>query len=348
MPFCTTCGAAYAESDRFCSRCGRDFDVPQPPNTQTLYFSCDGRGADLLVLYLKTLVLSIVTLGIYSFWGKAEIRRYLYHSVRAGEDRFQYHGTGWELLRGWLKALGILVVFYCVVLGLTLAEKTTGSVVAALFFYAALILLAPMVHVGRLRYRMSRTSLRGIHFQSRATFGGMARVYYKGIFLTTITIGFYFPWFINNLSKYVAETTWYGDQPFGYDGDGRDMFKWWVIALLLTIPTLYMSWVWFYFKRLNYVTSHTTFGSGRLRLNIEFWPALGLLITNVLLVIFTLGIGAAWARLRWMDFECDSLWLENFGGFGVVGQRVMKATATGEGMAALLDMDSDIGGGLEM
>jgi hypothetical protein len=61
------------------------------------------------LIELKTLLLSILTLGVYSFWGRTEVRKYVWSQSEFEGDRFAYHGTGGELLRGWLKA--ILFVF---------------------------------------------------------------------------------------------------------------------------------------------------------------------------------------------------------------------------------------------
>jgi hypothetical protein len=49
-----------------------------------------------------------------------------------------------------------------------------------------------------------------------------------------------------------------------------------------------------------------------------------------------------------MRYQCDHLVLEGFTGLEEVRQRVMAATATGEGAAALLEIDTDAGGGFGM
>jgi uncharacterized membrane protein YjgN (DUF898 family) len=335
---------------KFCTRCGRELapgsncacPVQQPP---TLAFSCDAAGSALLGLYLKTLLLSIITLGIYSFWGRAEIRRYLYSSTLAGDDRFAWHGTGKELLLGWLKAAGLICAFYVIYFGLSLANKTYGPLLGVLFFYLLLFAIAPWVVVGVLRYRLSRTSLRGIHFGCRADAREFAKVYYKSLILTILTLGLYSPWFVNDIRAFLAPNCSYGDQPFGYDGQGKDLFPSWLLFIFLVFPTLYLMAFWYAARQERYVVGHTTWRSARMNSTLRGRDILWLMLTNFALIVFTLGVGLPWARLREVRLYCRTTTLENFTGFEPVRQRTMAATATGESIGSLLEVDSDVGGG---
>lgn len=297
-------------------------------------------------LYLKTFLLSIITLGIYSFWGRTEIRRYLHSSLLAGDDRFAWHGTGKELLLGWLKAMGFLTIFYCIYFILAMTDKARGPIIGAIFLYAGLFAVLPWVLVGVQRYRLSRTSLRGIHFSSTAKAGEFAKVYYKGLLFTIFTLGFYSPWFLNDIHGYMLRNSYYGDQPFGYDGQGKDLFGSYVIFILLLIPSLYLTGFWYAAKQHRYYADHTTLGSARFHGTMRGRDLLLLTIVNALLVIFTLGFGFPWAVLRTIRFSCGVLTLENFAGFEGFQQRISAATATGEGMAGILEIDSDFSGGL--
>jgi uncharacterized membrane protein YjgN (DUF898 family) len=334
----------------FCIQCGRELVpgsncaclVHQPA---TLKFSCDATGSALLGLYLKTLLLSIVTLGIYSFWGRAEIRRYLYNSTLAGDDRFAGHGTGRELLLGWLKAAGLICGFYTIYFGLILASKTYGPLLGALFFYLLLLAIAPYVIVGVLRYRLSRTSLRGIHFGCRADAREFGKIYYKNLILTILTLGLYSPWFVSNIRAFLAPNCWYGDQPFDYDGQGNDLFRSWLLFMLLLLPTLYLVAFWYAAKQERYVVGHTTWRLARMNSTLRGRDILWLMLSNLALIVCTLGIGLPWARLRTVRLHCRTTTVENFTGFEPVRQRTMAATATGESIGSLLEVDSDVGGG---
>jgi hypothetical protein len=72
--------------------------------------SFHGTGGTLFGIYIVNLILSILTLGIYHFWGKTRILNYIYNQCELMAERFSYHGTGWELFMGWLKAMGIILI----------------------------------------------------------------------------------------------------------------------------------------------------------------------------------------------------------------------------------------------
>ena len=52
-----------------------------------------------------------MTLGIYQFWTRARLRRYIWSSILPGGDYFEYTGTGLEKFLGFLIALVVLAVY---------------------------------------------------------------------------------------------------------------------------------------------------------------------------------------------------------------------------------------------
>ena len=59
----------------------------------TKVFYTGQRGA-LFGLAFKTALLTVLTLGIYRFWAKTRIRRYVWSSVSIDGDRLEYTWTG--------------------------------------------------------------------------------------------------------------------------------------------------------------------------------------------------------------------------------------------------------------
>lgn len=82
-------------------------DVPAgaPPDASVrrLYFY--GAGGTLFGIHVVNVLLTLLTLGVYHFWARARVRRYLWGQTELLGDRFAYHGTGPEVARGWLRAL---------------------------------------------------------------------------------------------------------------------------------------------------------------------------------------------------------------------------------------------------
>ncbi|MGB0797738.1 MAG: DUF898 family protein, partial [Planktomarina sp.] len=65
----------------------------------------------LFWLAIKTTLLTVITLGVYRFWARTRIRRYIWSAIRPGGDEFEYTGTGLEKFLGFLLAVVILAVY---------------------------------------------------------------------------------------------------------------------------------------------------------------------------------------------------------------------------------------------
>ncbi|TSD84943.1 DUF898 family protein [Mycobacterium sp. KBS0706] len=119
-------------------------------------------------LYLKTVLLSLLTLGLYNFWGRTQIRRAVWAAVSVNGEPFEYTGTGAELLYGFLKAIAVLIgvgLPLVALIWLSLrTESETGAQLAQLAFYLVLLALAVAAVYFAARYRLSRTQWRGIRF----------------------------------------------------------------------------------------------------------------------------------------------------------------------------------------
>lgn len=66
--------------------------------------SFHGEGGTLFGIYVVNLFLTLITLGIYSFWGRVKVRNYIWGQIEFEGDRLSYHGTAIETLKGWIKA----------------------------------------------------------------------------------------------------------------------------------------------------------------------------------------------------------------------------------------------------
>ena len=77
---------------------------------QTNSFEYDAKVGQIYKIWIVNVLLSIITLGIYRFWGKTRVRRYLTSSFSLHKDRFEYTGHGGELFWGFVKALFLILI----------------------------------------------------------------------------------------------------------------------------------------------------------------------------------------------------------------------------------------------
>ncbi len=307
--------------------------------------SFHGRGGALFGIWIVTIFLSLVTLGVYYFWGKVKVRRFLFGQTEFDGDRFEYHGTGRELFMGFLKAL---LVFFMPLFLLNSVPRLldAGPVIRTIttgVAYAIIMVFVPVAMVGARRYRLSRTSWHGIRFSFRGDKWDFLKIFAFGSFLTTITLGLYFPFFDAKRYDFMTSQTYFGDRKFGFDGRGKDLFRPFLFALLLTLPTLGFYWFWYWAKRQRYYWEHTFVGAARFRSSVTGRVLINLYAGNFLIGFITLGLGWPWTLVRKAQYTCRYLTLEGTLDLTEIHQDARQATATGEALSGFLDADFSLG-----
>ena len=73
-------------------------------------FQFTGTGGEYFRIWIVNLLLTVLTLGIYSAWAKVRRMRYFYGSTRLAGSAFEYHGKPLQILKGRLIAVGVVVV----------------------------------------------------------------------------------------------------------------------------------------------------------------------------------------------------------------------------------------------
>jgi uncharacterized membrane protein YjgN (DUF898 family) len=304
-----------------------------------------GSASGLFGLMVVNALLTLLTLGIYYFWGKARVRAYLLGETELEGDRFAYHGTGRELLVGFAK--GVAVFFVPVALLSILPQvygfpdEVTRSL--AMLLWLAGLLLVPVAMVGARRYRLSRTSWRGIRFSFRGRARDFVGIFVVGTVLTSLTLGIYYPIFITRRQAFMVSNAYFGSGKFDFDGRGRDLLKPFLLMIVLFIPTLGLSWFWFSARRQRYFTDHTRFGATRFRSTVPGGALAWLQISNVVAIVVSLGLLWPWTVVRSVAFTLRYLSLLGPLELADVHQDAQAASATGEGLAGLLDADFGVG-----
>jgi len=307
--------------------------------------SFQGNGGTLFGIQIVNLLLIIITLGIYYFWAKARVRTYLWSQVEFEQDRFAYHGTGKEVLLGWLKAMALFgIPFYlCQNIPAIWGAPIAIQVIGFLLAYLLIAIFIPVATVGSRRYRMSRSSFRGIRFSFRGRWMEYAKLFFICSLFLIVTLGFYMPYYDMRRQTFLIEKSYFGNRKFNFDGNGRDLIGSYVLALFLALPTMFISFFWYMYKKTKYSWNHTTFDEARFQSTITFGGLLGLYLVNGLILILTLGFGAPWAKVRTMRYYLSHLTLDGHLDLSIIVQDAQESTAFGEEIGDFLGMDFDLG-----
>lgn len=307
-----------------------------------------GNGKSLFKIYLVNMLLTIVTLGLYYPWAKAKLLTYHYAETELEGSRFAFLGTGKEMFKGFIKAILIFGIWYAVFFYLSLQMQLGENVV----FFATMtavwqlliVLIFPLALVGSLKYRLSRTTWRGIHMKYHGNVKSMYAVFIKGIFLSAVTFGIYIPWFMVELRKEILKNVQLGNLKFSFEGKGSSLFGIGIVGYLLTFITLGIYFFQWTANLYNFNVDHTKLALGKEASSLKgSTTGLGIFklqIGNLFLVVFTLGLGMPFAIIRTMKYYTNSINQSGAITFDHIKQEeVDDADATGDSILDAFEMD---------
>lgn len=118
-------------------------------------FEFKGKTGEYFRIWIVNIFLSIVTLGIYSAWAKVRTKRYFYGNTFLDDSSFDYTAEPVQILKGRFIALILFGVYQAVAYFLPQFADIA---------LAALVVIAPLVILLSLRFRLRNTVWRGIRF----------------------------------------------------------------------------------------------------------------------------------------------------------------------------------------
>jgi Bacterial protein of unknown function (DUF898) len=285
----------------------------QAESRQATAIGFDGTRSDVAKIAVKNLLLSLSTLGVYRFWGRTRLRRYLWSRASLMGDRFEYTGTGGEKLRGFLAAL---LLFSLIGAGFTVVKLASGveddsAANHSLTVANALVFLF-LWQYGAYRargYRLSRTNWRGVRGGQSGSPWRYATFSWLFLLLSALTAGLTYPLLRHWQQSYKISRTRFGDAHFAYDGRALPLFKIWApywlaaavfaglaiwssssaVALLLGVPVLF---IFYRAQEFRHFVAHTRVAGMRFESQLDFrllWKPISLFTLAAAIPVIILG-----------------------------------------------------------
>ncbi|MHA6718030.1 YjgN family protein [Sphingomonas sp. RS6] len=186
-------------------------------------FAFLGSWREFAPIAFTNLLLTLVTLGIYSFWARTRERRYLWSRTRFIDDTLEWTGTGLELFIGYLIAMVVVFVPLAGLQWLMQALITRGHVLSAgligLSLYLALFYLVGIALFRALRYRLSRTFWHGIRGGSDAQGFRYGLSHMWRTIVGALALGLLVPWAMVSLWNRRWRAMSFG--PYRFECDAR-------------------------------------------------------------------------------------------------------------------------------
>jgi uncharacterized membrane protein YjgN (DUF898 family) len=327
-------------------------------------------GSEYFRIWIVNLLLTMVTLGIYSAWAKVRRNQYFYSSTELAGASFDYHGNPLAILKGRILA-GIFVGTYA----LTLHSSPLLAVVAII----GLGVMAPWFIWKSLQFRLHNTSYRGIRFRFAGDKYDAYINYMVRPWLSGVTAGLAVPFVHQRAKAWQHNSARFGNARFGFDAGVGDFYKLYGMLVLIggggfaLLVWLIMGgagparaiqdtaqaraiesglvvmagYAWFFlvyplFMNMlqNLVWNHTSLEEHRFQSDMKWGRMIFITVTNYLAVICTLGLFLPFARVRTLRYRLESITLLPEGSLDeVVAAQQNEIGATGEGAADLFDFD---------
>lgn len=274
-------------------------------------FASDCEVSGLYKLYVKIIILSMLTFGIYGFWGITNLRKYLYGSVSLRDSRFYYHGTGKELFLGFLIFnIATFVYFLCVIgLGVVIAMPEILPLMATytVFVMILTLILFFAAQYRSIQYLASRVSWKGVRFSllgSTIEFGKKVTLY---LFLYIITLSLSAPSSNLKIVQYIVNNSRFGNRSFNFNYDHHDLFWKNIVSLLLAIPTLGYSRLLYAAHVRKFIVAHISHEELTLIDSATKRQIAWLYFSNLLLIIITFGLAIPYAMVRSLRFNIEHI-----------------------------------------
>ncbi|HFC05091.1 MAG TPA: DUF898 domain-containing protein, partial [Rhizobiales bacterium] len=185
---------------------------------------------------IKNALLNLITLGIYRFWAKTNVRKHVWSCIRINGEPLEYTGTGLELFIGAMIILFVIFLpFIVIVQGLKFAGYPGWSAVAQFGFTLLFILLFGMAIYRARRYRLSRTLWRGVRGGLEGSSVKYSLIYFGTYLLAMVTAGWSNPAMNLELQERIIKNMRFGETSFRFRGTAGPLYGRYAIAWFSTL-----------------------------------------------------------------------------------------------------------------
>jgi uncharacterized membrane protein YjgN (DUF898 family) len=302
-----------------------------------------GSGAEYFGIWIVNLLLSIVTLGIYSAWAKVRRLQYFYRHTSLAGSSFDFHGSPIRILIGRVIALGMLIAYN---FSVRLHSPLTLVIVVGI------AIVMPWLLRNSFRFRLYNTSWRSTRFHFRGSTAGSYRVFLLNGFLTLITLYVMAPFMHQRLKAYQHDNSWFGRTQSSFHARAGQFYVIYLLMLAVIVAfgiavgvtgighgivillqmqkrgqhvdphavwstllivygalILMMVLIGSIFHALmsNLVWSNTRLGDHRIECNMSPFSLMWISLSNFVLVALTVGVFVPWAMVRLARFQLESV-----------------------------------------
>lgn len=196
------------------------------------HFAFTGTTREYFGIWIVNVLLTILTIGVYSAWAKVRRQRYFYGNTHLAGASFDYHARPVQILVGRIIVL-LLLAIYNIMLQVF---PVVGAIIAV-----ALIFAIPWFVMRGYRFGARVTSYRNVRFDFAGTYWGAFQAYILGGALIYGSAGVLAPIASQWMWSYSLGNLKYGDRPVSCDPRLEKLYgQWWLPVLVFLGGTFLM------------------------------------------------------------------------------------------------------------
>ncbi len=228
-------------------------------------FEFTGKAGEFFSIWIVNVLLSIVTLGIYSAWAKVRKETYFYGNTQLDGSSFRYHAKPMQILKGRIIAFIFFLAYYF---------SGYVNTTAAGIVITAIAVMMPALIVMSLAFRMRNSSYRNVRFNFEKDFKQVYAIFitpslllavylyfiiefqknivanpdalkddfssYLPIMILPLLIGLMYPLFEYFLVKFRINHSRFGKSEFGFTSGAGSFYAIYLIAAAVFIPGIFI------------------------------------------------------------------------------------------------------------
>lgn len=334
----------------------------------------DGQGGELFGIMFVNFIFTVLTLGVYHFWAKVKVRKYLWARATILGSPLEYTGTGVELFQSFLIVFVFLALFYVVI---HFAPGISPFMLPFLFW---------IIHFAMyrsIRFRLTRTRWRGIY----ANLAGSASSFANNVFFLSlanvICLGLLTPYIHARLARLVVNDVYWGSLRFSFSGNAAALYKSFFIGMgvtvvavflfficnlgtlgflyasfldrdmqgvsfsatvlafgvLLTVLAIFVGFFYYSAAKIRWFFDNLFLPGAQFSSGLPLSLYISLYLTNILIIVLTLGLGYAWVVVR--TLRCLAAGAVYYGEVDIeaMQQNTQAIPKRGDGLLDALDID---------
>ena len=318
------------------------------------------------------MLLSLVTLGIYSAWAKVRRNRYFYDNTSVAGSSFDYHGNPSAILKGRIIAVVMIALYH---LGPRIAPWIGGVM------FLMLAAAWPWLIWKSLQFKLHNSSYRGIRFGLQGSLKTAYFVYLLLPVLTLLSLYLLAPFTHQRIKRFQHNASRFGATAFSFHATVGNFYRMYLIlfgsaiggmiviglAVVLGsvlgfqfgIPPSHPVWssgvifsmflTYGLFAALypiyltllqNLIWPNTRLGAHQFKSEIKWSRMTWIWLSNLALIAVTLGLFMPFATIRSMRYRIESMTLLPASDLSeFIAASDSSGSVVGEGMTDLFDFD---------